>query len=139
MQPGDIMCYASVIHSGYGESRMLDLSLFSCSLSCIQASVDNVSRWLALILSLQPALSLFRWLTSQLSSILLCFSIDFVFAVSTEPAPVLNLEYQQHTTLWGPITHTQVGFSLYLENGCSDKALNPTVSLKSLPKPYIYP
>ena len=34
--------YASVIHSGYGESRMLDLSLFSCSLSCIQASVDSL-------------------------------------------------------------------------------------------------
>ena len=60
LQPEDIMCYASVIHSGCGESRKLDLSLFSCSLSCIQASVDSLSRWLALIISLQPALSLFR-------------------------------------------------------------------------------
>ena len=38
-------------------SRKLDLSLFSCSLY-IQASVDSLSRWLALITSLRPALSL---------------------------------------------------------------------------------
>ena len=44
------MCYVSVIHTGYSaHSRKLDLSLFSCSLSCIQASVsvDSLSRSVA--------------------------------------------------------------------------------------------
>ena len=69
------MCYASVIHSGYDESRMLDLSLFSCSLSCIQASVDSLSRWLALPADCLVSLQVTHGLSSQLSSILLCFSI----------------------------------------------------------------
>ena len=42
------MRYASVIHTGYStNSRKLDLSLFSYSLSGIQASVDSLSRSVA--------------------------------------------------------------------------------------------
>ena len=54
-------------------ARKLDLYLFSCSLSCIQASVESLSRWLALTTSLQPALEV-----NQQPTNLFCFSLAFL-------------------------------------------------------------
>ena len=67
---GDIiLCYASV------QSFTLVIALILGSQTCLSSAVVcpvfrplciSLSRWLALITSLQPALSLFRWLSSQL-------------------------------------------------------------------------
>ena len=56
-----LMCHASVQSFTLVIALILgSYTLVSLQLPCIQASVGSLSRWLALITSLQPALSLFR-------------------------------------------------------------------------------
>ena len=53
---GDHLC----VMRQYNTSFTLVIARKLDQLSCIPASVDSLSRWLALITSLQPALSLIR-------------------------------------------------------------------------------
>ena len=58
-----------------------------------------------------------------------------MIAVSTVPAPVLYLGVPSSYNSMGNDHACAVVFPLHVAGGCADRALDPTVSLISPPKP----